>query len=69
MADHIQKKALNPEAHNFSPAQLEQNAQSRNPGIHPLILWEQEEADKAKAAAASAPIDVKAMMSKVDRKN
>uniref|UniRef100_A0A4W6D4M5 Regulator of G protein signaling 9a n=1 Tax=Lates calcarifer TaxID=8187 RepID=A0A4W6D4M5_LATCA len=64
----IQKKALNPEPHNFSPAQLEQNAQNRSPGIHPIILWQQEEEEKAKAAAASAPVDVKAMMSKIDRK-
>ncbi|XP_060946491.1 regulator of G-protein signaling 9a [Limanda limanda] len=64
----MQKKALNPEAHNFSPAQLEQNAQNRSLGIHPIILWKQEEEENAKAAAASAPIDVKAMMSKIDRK-
>ncbi|XP_055366617.1 regulator of G-protein signaling 9a isoform X2 [Betta splendens] len=64
----MQKKALSPEAHSFSPAQLEQNAQRRNPGIHPIILWQQEEAEKAKAAAASAPVDVKAVMSKIDRK-
>ncbi|XP_061703451.1 regulator of G-protein signaling 9a [Syngnathoides biaculeatus] len=64
----IQKKALNPEPHNFSQAQLEQNAHNRSPGIHPIILWKQEEEEKAKAAAASAPVDVKAMMSKIDRK-
>ncbi|KAM6966550.1 regulator of G-protein signaling 9a [Tautogolabrus adspersus] len=64
----IQKKAMNPESHNFSPSQLEQNAQNRGPGIHPIILWQQEEEEKAKVAAASAPIDVKAMMSKIDRK-
>ncbi|XP_033969531.1 regulator of G-protein signaling 9a [Trematomus bernacchii] len=64
----IQKKALNPEPHNFSPGQLEQNAQNRSPGIHPLILWQQDEAEKAKAAAASVPVDVKALMSKLDRK-
>ncbi|XP_028267169.1 regulator of G-protein signaling 9a [Parambassis ranga] len=64
----IQKKAQNPEAHNFSPAQLEQNACNRSPGIDPIILWQQEEEEKAKAAAASAPVDVKAMMSKIDRK-
>ncbi|TKS92306.1 Regulator of G-protein signaling 9 [Collichthys lucidus] len=64
----MQKKALNPEPHNFSPAQLEQNAQNRSPGIDPIILWAQEEVEKAKAAAASAPVDVKAMMSKIDRK-
>uniref|UniRef100_A0A8C2Z271 Regulator of G protein signaling 9a n=1 Tax=Cyclopterus lumpus TaxID=8103 RepID=A0A8C2Z271_CYCLU len=63
----IQKKAINPDPHNFSPAQLEQNAQSRSLGIHPIILWQQEEEEKAKAAAASAPVDVKAMMSKIDR--
>uniref|UniRef100_A0A8C4F5M8 Regulator of G protein signaling 9a n=1 Tax=Dicentrarchus labrax TaxID=13489 RepID=A0A8C4F5M8_DICLA len=64
----IQKKALNPEPHNFSPAQLEQNARNLSPGIHPIILWQQEEEENAKAAAASAPVDVKAMMSKIDRK-
>ncbi|XP_068191896.1 regulator of G-protein signaling 9a isoform X1 [Antennarius striatus] len=64
----IQKKALNPEPHNVSPAQVEQNARNRGPGIHPIILWKQEEEEKAKAAAASAPVDVKAMMSKIDRK-
>ena len=51
-----------------SPAQLEQNAQNRSLGIHPIILWQQEEEENAKVAAASAPIDVKAMMSKIDRK-
>uniref|UniRef100_A0A3Q4GDF2 Regulator of G protein signaling 9a n=1 Tax=Neolamprologus brichardi TaxID=32507 RepID=A0A3Q4GDF2_NEOBR len=59
----IQKKALNPEPHNFRL-----NALNRSPGIHPIILWQQEEEEKAKAAAASAPVDVKAMMSKIDRK-
>ncbi|XP_038133731.1 regulator of G-protein signaling 9a [Cyprinodon tularosa] len=64
----IQKKALNPEAHNFSPAQLEENARNRSAGIHPIILWQQEEEEKAKAAVAAAPVDVKAVMSKIDRK-
>uniref|UniRef100_A0A8C5DWA4 Regulator of G-protein signaling 9-like n=1 Tax=Gouania willdenowi TaxID=441366 RepID=A0A8C5DWA4_GOUWI len=64
----IQKKALNPEPHNFSPAQLEANANNRGAGIHPIILWQQEEEEKAKAAAAAAPVDVKAMMNKLDRK-
>ncbi|KAM4535105.1 regulator of G-protein signaling 9a [Fundulus diaphanus] len=64
----IQKKALNPEAHNFSPAQLEENARSRSQGIHPIILWQQEEEEKVKAATAAAPVDVKAVMSKIDRK-
>ncbi|XP_071765973.1 regulator of G-protein signaling 9a [Centroberyx gerrardi] len=64
----IQKKALNPEPQNFSESQLEQNARSRGLGIHPIILWQQEEEERAKAAIASAPVDVKAMMSKIDRK-
>ncbi|XP_054891120.1 regulator of G-protein signaling 9a isoform X1 [Poeciliopsis prolifica] len=64
----IQKKALSPEAHNFSPAQLEENARNRSAGIHPIVLWQQEEEEKAKAAAAAAPVDVKAVMSKIDRK-
>uniref|UniRef100_A0A8C9ZYZ5 Regulator of G protein signaling 9a n=1 Tax=Sander lucioperca TaxID=283035 RepID=A0A8C9ZYZ5_SANLU len=64
----MQKKALNPEPHNFSPAQLENNAKNRSLGIHPITLWQQEEELKAKAAAASAPVDIKAMMSKIDRK-
>ncbi|XP_068452201.1 regulator of G-protein signaling 9a [Clinocottus analis] len=63
-----QKKAISPDPHNFSPVQLEQNAQNRSLGIHPIILWQQEEEENAKAAAASAPVDVKAMMSKIDRK-
>lgn len=64
----MQKKALNPEPHNFSESQLEQNARSRSLGVHPIILWQQEEEERAKAATASAPVDVKAMMSKIDRK-
>ncbi|XP_071370611.1 regulator of G-protein signaling 9-like, partial [Centroberyx affinis] len=63
-----QKKALNPELQNFSDAQLEQNARSRGLGIHPIILWQQEEEERAKAAIAATPVDVKAMMSKIDRK-
>ncbi|CAL8283107.1 unnamed protein product [Boreogadus saida] len=64
----MQKRALNPEPHNFSEAQLEQNARSRSLGVHPITVWEQEEEEGAKAAIASAPVDVKAMMSKMDRK-
>ncbi|XP_034021453.1 regulator of G-protein signaling 9-like [Thalassophryne amazonica] len=64
----IQKKAQNPEPHNFSAAQLDQNAKNRTPGIHPIILWKQEEEEKIKAAATTAPVDIKAVMSKIDRK-
>ena len=51
-----------------SEAQLEQNARNRSLGVHPITVWEQEEEERAKAAIASAPVDVKAMMSKIDRK-
>ncbi|XP_056143623.1 regulator of G-protein signaling 9a [Lampris incognitus] len=64
----MQKKALNPEPHNFSDAQLEQNARNRSQGIHPIILWQQEEEELSKAAIAATPVDIKAMMSKIDRK-
>uniref|UniRef100_A0AAY4CKD4 Regulator of G-protein signaling 9 n=1 Tax=Denticeps clupeoides TaxID=299321 RepID=A0AAY4CKD4_9TELE len=64
----MQKKAINPEPHNFSEAQLEQNARNRKPGIDPIIIWQQEQEEKAKAAAAAMPVDVKQMMSKLDRK-
>lgn len=51
-----------------SEAQVEQNSRNQNPGISPIILWQQEQEEKAKAAIAAKPIDVKAMMSKIDRK-
>ncbi|XP_030645776.1 regulator of G-protein signaling 9a isoform X2 [Chanos chanos] len=65
----IQKKAISPAPHNFSDAQLEQNAKNRKPGIDPIIIWQQEEEEKAKAAAAAGPIDIKKLMqNKLDRK-
>ncbi|KAI4880470.1 hypothetical protein NFI96_002096 [Prochilodus magdalenae] len=65
----IQKKAVSPAPHNFSAAQLEQNARNRKPGIDPIIIWQQEEEERAKAAAAAGPIDIKKLMaSKLDRK-
>ncbi|KAG9343719.1 hypothetical protein JZ751_013097 [Albula glossodonta] len=63
-----QKKALEPTPHNFSDAQLEQNARNRKPGIHPIVLWQQEEEEKAKLASAG-PVDIKQVMSKLDRRN
>ncbi|KAM6957402.1 regulator of G-protein signaling 9a [Aplochiton taeniatus] len=64
----MQKKALDPQLHNFSDAQIEQNKRNQNPGISPMILWQQELEEKAQAAIAAKPVDVKAMMSKIDRK-
>ncbi|XP_046722762.1 regulator of G-protein signaling 9a isoform X1 [Silurus meridionalis] len=65
----IQKKAISPVPHNFTDAQLEQNARNRKPAINPIILWQQEQEKKAKAAAAAGPIDIKKLMaSKLDRK-
>ncbi|TRY77524.1 hypothetical protein DNTS_028241 [Danionella cerebrum] len=52
-----QKKAIAPEAHRFSDAQLEQNAKRRRPSLSPIILRQQEEEQKAKLAA-SGPVDI-----------
>ncbi|XP_066499070.1 regulator of G-protein signaling 9a isoform X3 [Hoplias malabaricus] len=65
----IQKKAISPAPHKFTDSQLEQNARNRKPGIHPIVIWNQEEEERAKAAAAAGPIDIKKLMaSKLDRK-
>ncbi|TSK14691.1 Regulator of G-protein signaling 9 [Bagarius yarrelli] len=52
-----QKKAVAPEPHRFSDAQLEQNAKKRRPSLSPIILRQQEEAQKAKLAA-TGPMDI-----------
>ncbi|KAI1896654.1 hypothetical protein AGOR_G00096990 [Albula goreensis] len=54
-----QKKAINPEAHRFSEAQLEQNARkrTRKASLSPLIVRQQEEEAKARLAA-SGPVDI-----------
>ncbi|RXN31503.1 regulator of G- signaling 9-like protein [Labeo rohita] len=65
----IQKKAISPEPHNFSDSQLQQNMRNRRPSISPIITWQKEQEEKAKAAAAAGPIDIKKLMaSKLDRK-
>lgn len=54
----------------FSPlsdAQLEQNAKKRRPSLSPIILRQQEEAQKAKLAA-SGPVDITQVMSKLAQK-
>uniref|UniRef100_A0A672STU8 Regulator of G-protein signaling 9-like n=1 Tax=Sinocyclocheilus grahami TaxID=75366 RepID=A0A672STU8_SINGR len=56
----IQKKAISPAPHNFS---------NRRPSIDPIITWQKEQEEKAKAAAAAGPVDIKKLMaSKLDRK-
>ncbi|XP_051770017.1 regulator of G-protein signaling 9b isoform X1 [Ctenopharyngodon idella] len=52
-----QKKAIAPEAHRFSEAQLEQNSKRRRPSLSPIILRQQEEEQKAKLAA-TGPVDI-----------
>uniref|UniRef100_A0A3B1J244 Regulator of G-protein signaling 9 n=1 Tax=Astyanax mexicanus TaxID=7994 RepID=A0A3B1J244_ASTMX len=62
-----QKKAVVPEPHNFSDSQLEQNAKKRRPSLSPIILRQQEEEQKAKLAA-SGPVDITQVMSKLAQK-
>lgn len=62
-----QKKAVNPDQHRFSDAQLEQNSRKRRPSISPLILRQQEEEQRAKLAA-SGPVDITQVMSKLSNK-
>ncbi|XP_016385032.1 regulator of G-protein signaling 9-like isoform X2 [Sinocyclocheilus rhinocerous] len=65
----IQKKAISPAPHDFSEAQLQQNMRNRRPSINPIITWQKEQEEKAKAAAAAGPVDIKKLMaSKLDRK-
>lgn len=51
----------------LSEAQLEQNAKKRRPSLSPIILRQQEEAQKAKLAA-SGPVDITQVMSKLAQK-
>uniref|UniRef100_A0A8C2H323 Regulator of G protein signaling 9 n=1 Tax=Cyprinus carpio TaxID=7962 RepID=A0A8C2H323_CYPCA len=54
----MQKKAISP-----------QNMRNRRPSIDPIITWQKEQEEKAKAEAASGPVDIKKLMaSKLDRK-
>ncbi|XP_041671976.1 regulator of G-protein signaling 9b [Cheilinus undulatus] len=45
------KKAICPEEHKFSDAQLEQNARNRRPSLSPIVLRQLEQEQKAKMAA------------------
>uniref|UniRef100_A0A672STS2 Regulator of G-protein signaling 9-like n=1 Tax=Sinocyclocheilus grahami TaxID=75366 RepID=A0A672STS2_SINGR len=62
----IQKKAISPAPHNFSEAQLQQNMRNRRPSIDPIITWQKEQEEKAKAAAAAGPVDIKKLMANRD---
>ncbi|XP_064179209.1 regulator of G-protein signaling 9-like isoform X5 [Anguilla rostrata] len=65
-----QRKAICPEAHRFTDAQLEQNARkrTRKASLSPLIVRQQEQEEKARLAA-SGPVDITQVMSKLDRRN
>ncbi|KAM6951749.1 regulator of G-protein signaling 9b [Aplochiton taeniatus] len=52
-----QRKALYPDEHRFSDAQLEQNARKRRPSISPIIVRQQQEEQRAKLAA-TGPVDI-----------
>ncbi|XP_031170865.1 regulator of G-protein signaling 9 isoform X2 [Sander lucioperca] len=45
------KKAICPEEHHFTDAQLEQNAKKRRPSLSPIILRQMEQEQRAKMAA------------------
>uniref|UniRef100_A0A672Y7R5 Regulator of G protein signaling 9b n=1 Tax=Sphaeramia orbicularis TaxID=375764 RepID=A0A672Y7R5_9TELE len=60
----MQKKAICPEEHKFTDVQLEQNSRNRRPSLSPIILRQQEQELKAKMAA-SAPVDITQVMSKL----
>ncbi|XP_061913235.1 regulator of G-protein signaling 9-like [Entelurus aequoreus] len=60
------KKALVPEEHKFTDAQLEQNAKNRRPSVSPIILRQQELEERAKMAA-NAPVDITQVMSKLSK--
>ncbi|XP_063077797.1 regulator of G-protein signaling 9b [Engraulis encrasicolus] len=55
--NEIKTAAIDPAAHNFNEAQIEQNAKKRRPSLSPIILRQMEEEQKAKLAA-SAPVDI-----------
>lgn len=52
--------------HHPSDSQLEQNARNRRPSLSPIIIRQQEQEQKAKMAA-SAPVDITQVMSKLSQ--
>uniref|UniRef100_A0A3P8W9L6 Regulator of G-protein signaling 9 n=1 Tax=Cynoglossus semilaevis TaxID=244447 RepID=A0A3P8W9L6_CYNSE len=51
------KKAIFPEEHKFTDAQLEHNSKNRRPSLSPVVLRQQEQEQRAKMAA-NAPVDI-----------
>ncbi|XP_026870491.2 regulator of G-protein signaling 9a isoform X2 [Electrophorus electricus] len=61
----IQKKAISPAPHNFTDAQLEQNARNRKPGLYPSVTWQRQQKEKVRTTTL---IDIKKLMAnKLDR--
>nr|XP_057924255.1 regulator of G-protein signaling 9-like isoform X1 [Doryrhamphus excisus] len=60
------KRAIFPEEHKFTDAQLEHNSKNRRPSISPIILRQQELEERAKMAA-NAPMDITQVMSKLSK--
>jgi len=50
-----------------SETQLEQNSKRRRPSLSPIMLRQQQEEQKAKLAA-SGPVDITQVMSKLEKK-
>ncbi|KAM4623840.1 regulator of G-protein signaling 9-like [Polymixia lowei] len=61
-----QKNAISPEEHKFTDSQVEQNAKKRQPSLSPIALRELEEQQRAKLAA-SGPVDITQVMSKLSK--
>ncbi|KAA8581354.1 hypothetical protein FQN60_002935 [Etheostoma spectabile] len=58
------KKAICPEEHHFTDAQLEQNSKKRRPSLSPIILRQMEQEQRAKMAAN---VDITQVMSKLSK--
>uniref|UniRef100_A0A8C3AY12 Regulator of G protein signaling 9b n=1 Tax=Cyclopterus lumpus TaxID=8103 RepID=A0A8C3AY12_CYCLU len=58
------KKAICPEEHRYSDAQLQQNAKKRRPSLSPIILRQMEQEQRAKMAAN---VDITQVMSKLSK--
>uniref|UniRef100_A0A8C5B0B4 Regulator of G-protein signaling 9 n=1 Tax=Gadus morhua TaxID=8049 RepID=A0A8C5B0B4_GADMO len=61
-----QKNAISPDEHKFSPSQLEQNAKKRRPSLSPIAVRQMEAEQRAKLAA-SGPVDITQVMSKLSK--
>ncbi|XP_029932963.1 regulator of G-protein signaling 9-like [Myripristis murdjan] len=60
------KNAINPEEQKFTDAQLDQNARNRRPSLSPIAIRQMELEQKAKLAA-SGPVDITQVMSKLSK--